>query len=156
MVRVFAYLRLTPAEGTPVTLAHPVWTVQRPVYSTTQREHRVATNKGFSVRPLETDPGQVVVQAQYEPQRGLAGGARRTSPWYEDLGIYPGPQSVAALKGQIVTVEWAGLSAPMHFREMRFTGDRYIDSDNLEPAGAPIRTDFVLTFAETDPTNLWL
>ena len=156
MVRVFAYLRMTPAEGAPVTLAHPVWTVQRPVYSTNQREHRVPTNRGFSVRPLKTDPGQVVVQAQYEPQRGLAGAARRTSAWYENLGIYPGPETVARLKGQIVTLEWAGLSAPMHFREFRMTADRYVDSDNLEPAGAPIRTDFVLTFSETDPMNLFL
>lgn len=156
MVRLFAYLRLTPDEGDPLTLSYPVWVVEDPVYSSGQREHSVATNKGFFVEPLLDEPGELVVQAVYEPQRGLAPGARRDSPWHGDLGTHPGPTSVKALKGQIVLVEWAGLMAPMHFRNFRMTSRRYLDSASNEPAGAPLRSEIVLTFRETDPARTWL
>ena len=153
MVRVFAYLRLTPQEGNPVTLSHPVWTMDDPVYARSHRSHRTATNKGFAVYPLLPASGQFTVQARYEPQRGLAPGASRSSAWQEDLGVFPGPETLAFLEGQLVTLEYAGLVADMFFSELRITPRRYIDPNGPEPVGAPIYVDVVMTFVETDPEN---
>ena len=97
--------------------------------------------------------GQFTVQARYEPQRGLAPGASRSSAWQEDLGVFPGPESLAQLEGQVVTLEYAGLAADMFFSELRVTPRRYIDPNGNEPVGAPIYVDVVMTFAETDPEN---
>ena len=80
-------------------------------------------------------------------------GARRSGAWQEDLGIHPGPQTLAALEGQVVTLEYAGLAAPMMFTELRITPRRYIDPNGNEPTGAPIYVDVVMTFAETDPED---
>ena len=156
MVRVFAYLRLTPAEGDPVTLSHPVWTVDDPVYPRDHRTHRVNTNKGFAIYPLAANAGQVTIQARYEPQRGIAPGENRSTRWYEDLGQFAGPESLAKLEGQVVTLEWGGLAAPMMFSALRITPRRYVDPNGNEPVGAPIYVDCVMTFLETDPQDRWL
>ena len=111
---------------------------------------------GFALYPLLANGGQVTVQARYNPTRALAAGSRRQSRWHEDLGAHPGPSSIAAIEGQIVTLEWAGLAAPMFFREARFTPLGYVDSASPDPAGAPIAVDVVMTFRETDPKNRWL
>lgn len=156
MVRLFSYLRLTPAAGPPLNLLHPVWTVDNPVYTSSHRDHESATNLGFAVYPLLANAGLVTVQARYNPARALAAGASRQSRWHEDLGAYPGPSRIAAVKGQIVTLEWAGLAAPMFFREARFTPQNYVDSASGDPAGAPLAVDVVMTFKETDPEDRWL
>ena len=159
MVRLFSYLRITPLDeeaGGPLNFLHPVWTVNDPVYTRSHRDHRSATNRGFAVYPLLAEAGQVTVQARYNPARGLAPGAARSSRWHEDLGAYPGPASIAAVEGQLVTLEWAGLAAPMFFREARFSPLHYVDSAGSDPTGAPLAVDVVMTFFETDPANRWL
>ena len=104
----------------------------------------------------QANAGQVTIQARYEPQRGIAPGANRSNRWYEDLGQFAGPESLAKLEGQVVTLEWGGLAAPMMFSALRITPRRYVDPNGNEPAGAPIYVDVVMTFLETDPEDRWL
>ena len=124
------------------------------------RKHMMPTRKGWFITALPKQPRMLTIKVRYlpaeRPNQATGGQVTPVGTWredYRDLEIYPGPDSLWELLGEVVTLTWGDIE----YKDYFFYNIEEIHSkmhpNRTRDSGSdvPQFIEYVLTFMENAP-----